>query len=168
MFTSVEPSLVELQHHSLSAPQQGFTLIELMVTLVITAILAALGQQAYSAYVDDARQSRMIGDIKLIETHIARFRTDTGGLPAALAELGVQVPDDPYGNPYRYLNIADAGPADKAKIRKDKNLHPLNSDYDLYSHGADGDSKPPLTAKVSRDDIIRAGNGGFLGIASDH
>jgi general secretion pathway protein G len=44
----------------------------------------------------------------------------------------------------------------------------LNSDYDLYSMGEDGESVPPLTAKQSRDDIIRANNGGFIGLAADY
>ncbi len=56
------------------------------------------------------------------------------------------------------------GQADRA--RKDHNLHPLNSDFDLYSMGPDGKSQPALTAKVSWDDVIRASDGGFVGRAS--
>jgi general secretion pathway protein G len=33
--------------------------------------------------------------------------------------------------------------------------------------GEDGLSKKPLTAEDSRDDILRAGNGGFIGPAKD-
>ena len=58
--------------------------------------------------------------------------------------------------------------ASVGKKRKDKSLHPLNSDYDLYSMGPDGRSVSPLTAKASRDDIIRANNGGFIGVAEDY
>ena len=53
------------------------------------------------------------------------------------------------------------------KARKDKKLAPLNSDYDLYSLGKDGDSKPPLVTPVSRDDIVRARDGQFIGMAKD-
>ena len=53
-------------------------------------------------------------------------------------------------------------------MRKDKNLVPLNADYDLYSKGKDGKSQPPLTAKVSYDDIVRANNGGFVDLASKY
>ena len=53
----------------------------------------------------------------------------------------------------------------KGKLRKDKFLVPLNSDYDLYSMGPDGKSVPPLTAKASRDDILRANDGEFFGPA---
>ena len=60
---------------------------------------------------------------------------------------------------------------DGAKVgqkRKDKSLHPLNSDYDLYSMGPDGQSQTAITAKASRDDTIRANNGGFIGVAEDY
>jgi general secretion pathway protein G len=52
------------------------------------------------------------------------------------------------------------------QARKDRFLVPLNDDYDLYSMGKDGTSSPPLTAKVSQDDIIRANNGSYVGLAS--
>ncbi len=51
--------------------------------------------------------------------------------------------------------------------RKDRFLVPINSDYDLYSKGKNGDSVPPLTAPQSRDDIVRAADGSFVGIASE-
>jgi general secretion pathway protein G len=49
--------------------------------------------------------------------------------------------------------------------RKDKQLQPINTDYDLYSVGKDGDSVAPLTAKKSLDDIVRAGEGAYVGLA---
>jgi general secretion pathway protein G len=55
-----------------------------------------------------------------------------------------------------------------ADVREDKNLHPLNSDLDLYSIGPDGKTNLPLTAKASHDDIIRANDGGYFGVASNY
>ncbi|MBK9111843.1 MAG: prepilin-type N-terminal cleavage/methylation domain-containing protein [Nitrospira sp.] len=49
--------------------------------------------------------------------------------------------------------------------RKDRFLHPINSDYDLYSMGKDGESVEPLTAQKSHDDVIRANDGSFVGLA---
>jgi general secretion pathway protein G len=49
--------------------------------------------------------------------------------------------------------------------RKDRFLVPINSTYDLYSMGADGKSVLPLTAKHSHDDIIRANDGTYIGVA---
>jgi general secretion pathway protein G len=66
------------------------------------------------------------------------------------------------------LNIEDADAKTKGSIRKDKNLVPINSDFDLYSKGPDGKSTPPLTAKDSLDDIVRANDGGYFGVASKY
>jgi general secretion pathway protein G len=43
-----------------------------------------------------------------------------------------------------------------------------NSDFDLHSMGPDGQNKPPFTAKPSQDDIVRAGDGGYFGKASEY
>ncbi len=42
---------------------------------------------------------------------------------------------------------------------------PINSTYDLYSMGKDGKTVVALTAKASRDDVVRANDGGFIGLA---
>ncbi len=53
------------------------------------------------------------------------------------------------------------------QARKDRFLVPINSDYDLYSLGKDGRSVAALTAKDSRDDVVRASDGAFIGLASN-
>ena len=60
---------------------------------------------------------------------------------------------------------AGAGNGSAGKPRKDRFLHPINSDYDLYSMGKDGESVEPLTAQKSHDDVIRANDGSFVGLA---
>jgi general secretion pathway protein G len=45
---------------------------------------------------------------------------------------------------------------------------PLNSNYDLYSVGRDGVSSPPMNAQNSRDDVVRANDGGFVGLAVNY
>ncbi|HQU13791.1 MAG TPA: prepilin-type cleavage/methylation domain-containing protein, partial [Thermodesulfobacteriota bacterium] len=76
----------------------------------------------------------------------------------------------PWGNPYQYLpiygHLGDQGYMNRT--RKDHNLHPINSDFDLYSMGPDGQSVKPLTGGQSRDDIIRANDGAFIGKASTY
>jgi len=44
----------------------------------------------------------------------------------------------------------------------------LNSDFDLYSMGADEATKKPLTPPVSWDDIVRANNGEYIGLGSKY
>ena len=46
-------------------------------------------------------------------------------------------------------------------------FQPLNTDFDVYSMGADGESGQKLDDKVSLDDIIRATDGGFFGLSED-
>ena len=55
----------------------------------------------------------------------------------------------------------------KGKPRKDHFLVPVNSDFDLYSMGEDGRSKPPFTAQASYDDIVRASDGKYVGLVSE-
>ena len=107
-----------------------------------------------------------MADIYSIDTKIAAYELiNNGRSPDSLAEIGMDGLLDPWGNPYQYLNLSNM--KGKGMARKDHSLVPINSDYDLYSMGKDGKSVSPLTAKVSRDDIVRANNGRFVGKASD-
>ncbi len=147
----------------------GYTLVELTLIGVVLAILTAIAVPAYRGYNDRLKLSQCESDLRSIALAIERFRTANGFHPPdSLAQLpGVPV-TDPWGNPYQYLNFDSTDPGVTGKIRKDHNLHPLNSEFDLYSMGADGDSRPPLTAQASRDDVIWARDGAFVGLASDY
>lgn len=148
--------------------RNGFTLIELIIAVGIAATLTAMAVGGYGSYREKADIAIARGDIIEISTRIERFMLGAvpERFPNDLAEIG-GAPLDPWGNSYHYLNIADLNPP-KGKLRKDRSLVPINSDYDLYSSGPDGDSKAPLTAKASRDDIIRANNGRFIGVAEEY
>jgi len=52
--------------------------------------------------------------------------------------------------------------------RRDRFMYPLNSDYDLFSLGPNGRTAVSLGETVGQDDVIRANNGGFFGLASDY
>lgn len=52
--------------------------------------------------------------------------------------------------------------------RRDGPGLPLNSDYDLFSLGPNGLSEISLTSQLSLDDVIRARNGNFFGLASEY
>jgi general secretion pathway protein G len=51
--------------------------------------------------------------------------------------------------------------------RKDRFGVPINSDYDLYSMGKNRETMDSLTTPKSYDDIVRASDGMFVGLASD-
>jgi general secretion pathway protein G len=123
-------------------------------------------QPIYGGYTDRQDRRTASTDIHVLQTAIERFRTEFGNLPDSLNGIAEPGLVDPWGNPYAYLNIEDMEPG--AKPRKDKNLVPLNSDFDLYSMGKDGESGVPLTVKISHDDIIRANDGAFIGLAIDY
>lgn len=144
----------------------GFTLIELMIIVTLVALMAMTAVPAYTGYVERARVAQAIADLGTISLDVDRYRVGNGDdLPPDLAAIGRAGMTDPWGNPYRYLAVAGAN---QGAVRKDRNLVPINTDYDLYSEGPDGESRPPLTAKASRDDVIRANNGSFLGRAEDY
>lgn len=145
--------------------QRGFTLIEIMVAVAIVATLAGIAIPSYSDYLDRAQITKAVSEIHMLGLEIRAYDISNGNLPNDLADIGRDTLMDPYGNPYQYGNYAVIPPGQR---RKDQFLVPINSDFDLYSMGPDGNSVPPLTAAMSRDDIIRANDGGYLGVASDY
>ena len=163
-------------------PSWGVTLVELLIAVAIAGVLLSIVYPSYREYVLRARNTQAISDIQAVSAKIEIYYGSHRSYPGDLDEIG-GAPEDPWGTPYEYLVIAEglgpsitmksaekAAPADtgQQRVRKDKNLHPLNSDYDLYSMGADRRSVAPLTAKASDDDIIRARNGAFVGLAKDY
>lgn len=119
----------------------GFTLIEIMVVVVIIGLLAAFIVPNVMNRVDDARITKVRGDIQSFETALSMYRLDTARYPSTAQGLGalVQKPDDPsvrnwkpggylqrvskdpWGNEYRYAYPGTRG-----------------REYDLYSVGPDG------------------------------
>jgi general secretion pathway protein G len=144
--------------------QSGFTLLELLISMAIIVTLAAMAVPSLFAAVDLARIARAVGDIRTMEAEIVEYQMTSGQLPDSLADIGRPNFADPWGYPYQYLNHATM--KGNGKARKDRFLVPLNSDYDLYSVGKDGKSSAPTTAKNSRDDILRASDGAYVGLAS--
>ena len=144
----------------------GFTLIEILIVIAILATLSAIAILAYSNYIQRAKIARCIAEVRMLETEIAAYQANNDKLPDNLNDLGRGNILDPWGNPFQFLNFANVKGA--GKMRKDRNLVPINAHFDLYSMGKDGKSQAPLTAKASHDDIIRANNGSFIGIASDY
>lgn len=142
----------------------GFTLIELLAAMVIIGILASIANRSVHELVERARVVRAVSELRSIDTQIASYFATHNRYPASLDEAGISG-RDPWGHPYAYMSME--GVKGKGKMRKDRFLVPLNSDYDLYSHGPDGESKAPLTAQQSRDDILRAHDGSFIGPARD-
>jgi general secretion pathway protein G len=158
--------------HDLKDDSQGYSLVEMLIVLAIITTVAAIALPSYSGAVNKAKMVSAMGDIRRFQTNIDFYFATNGSYPDSLDEVNPEGRMDPWGQPYEYLNIAGGdskGKNGKVKgCRKDKNLVPINSDYDLYSMGPDNNSQAPLTAHASRDDIIRANNGAFIGIADNY
>lgn len=144
---------------------RGLTLIELLVILAVIGILATIAVFVYANFAEQARIARAVADIANLSSEIQTFEATNERLPNNLAEIGRATFLDPWGRPYEYLNFALGA---LGLQRKDLALVPINTDFDLYSKGKDGASQPALTASASRDDIVRANDGQFIGLASGY
>ena len=143
---------------------RGFTAIEVVIVLLILAVLVWIGVPSYQAYIARSQVVDAVTTVSLISKDIHNFEVRTGALPATLADVNYAGRLDPWGRPYVYLNLRTTH---GAGARKDKSLKPINSDFDLYSVGADGVTAASLNNAASRDDVLRARDGGFYGTAEE-
>ena len=109
--------------------EDGFTLVELMVVIVIIGLLATVVVMNVMPATDRAAVTKARADISTLEQGVEMYRLNKlsypqggEGLQAVVTEGFVKrLPKDPWGNPYRYAAPGRDGRA-----------------FDIYSHGADG------------------------------
>ena len=118
----------------------GFSLLELMVVVVILSILALVIVPRIIDRPDQARVARVQSDLAVLESAVNLYRLDNIRYPttaqglAALVSRPVsepippnwtnsyidRIPKDPWGNPYQYLAPG------------------VHGDFDIFTFGADG------------------------------
>jgi general secretion pathway protein G len=100
---------------------RGFTMIELLVVLVILALLATAIAPQVVGKSDQAKHTKAVADIAMIESLLDQFYLDMNRYPTTEEGLRVlyyppdededkwkgryskkPIPDDPWGNPYIY------------------------------------------------------------------
>ena len=174
-----EPSRAVREYHpespglSLStwdSTRRGFTIIEILIVLAIICILAAIAIPGYVTYRHKAKVAMMMAELRMLEKEITNYTIDNGDFPSDLSDIGCDQWRDAWDQPYKYLKIAGENPKGgvKGKRRRDRNMNPVNSDYDLYSMGSDGRTQAQFTAKFGRDDIVRARDGDYFGLAENY
>lgn len=129
-----------------SEHQQGFSLIEIMVVVVIMGVLAALVVPNVMDRPDQARiiaAKQDIGAImqalKLYRLDHGRYPSSTEGLEAFVAERGKgsrymdRVPNDPWNTRYQYLNPGVHGEVDVFSLGADRKPGGEGVDADIGS-----------------------------------
>jgi general secretion pathway protein G len=144
----------------------GFTLVELMCVAGIIGILAAAAGLQVLNVIQDARYRRATMDLDSYHKDVQIHYATKGNYPDDWADLGYSSPPrDPWGNQYVYQNHDHISAGAR---RKDGPTIPINSHYDIFSPGPDGAWRSDLTAAGSRDDVIVANDGQYIGKASDY
>lgn len=139
----------------------AFTLIELLSVMVIIGLLSGISIPKLSRSIENARVTRAIGDLRALSQELAPLDS----MPATLAAMGRGSLLDPWGRPYVYYKFPPVvPPATPSGAREDRFSVPINSRFDIYSLGPDGQSAASLTAAVSRDDVVYSSEG-FIGLA---
>jgi len=142
------------------------TLLELMLATMLVGVLAAIGIPSYQNAILRTKIERARTELMDIRAGVLASRGEGFKLPATLDSVPNIPRIDPWGHPYAYLYFEAPG-VNRGSMRKDRNLVPINSEFDLYSNGKDGITRPPLPAKPSQDDIVIARDGAFVGLAKD-
>ncbi|MDD5284351.1 MAG: prepilin-type N-terminal cleavage/methylation domain-containing protein [Desulfuromonadaceae bacterium] len=142
----------------------AFSLVELLMVIAIIGALAAIAIPAFSNYIESARRSRTMSDMRTIDNAITAYALDhNNDFPATLADADVGNLLDAWKNPYEYQILSGGG----ATPLEDSIGVVLNTDYDLYSKGSDGASAVSAADPTSGDDIVRTNNGQYVGRRSD-
>jgi general secretion pathway protein G len=135
---------------------RGFTLIEIMVVITILGVLAALIVPRVVGRTDDAKVAAAKQDIASLMQALKLYRLDNGryptteqGLQALIAKPTIEpmpgnwkqggyierssVPNDPWGEPYKYLNPGIRGEIDVFSLGRDKTNGGEGPDADIGS-----------------------------------
>ena len=129
--------------------QDGFTLLELLVVLVILGLLAGYVAPRYFSQVGKSEVTTAQAQIGALEKALDQYRIDTGRYPSTeqgLAALNVKpadearwggpylkkaVPSDPWGNPYQYRMPGEHSEVDVFSLGRDGRPGGTDTDADL-------------------------------------
>ncbi len=122
-------SITRPQTETREGSEEGFTLVELMVVIVIIGLLATVVLINVIPALTKSSVTKTKADIATLEQGLEMYRLNNlhypagdQGLNALVAEGYIKrLPNDPWGNPYHYTVPGGDGRA-----------------FDVFSYGADG------------------------------
>lgn len=128
-------------------------------------ILAVYAVPSVFQYLEDAKYARAVRDVDSFFKSATYHKAKSGDFPFSWEDLGYSNPPrDPWSNEY-ILNNHDN--TDAGHWRKDGPVVPINSYIDIFSPGPNGDWDPNIISTPSKDDVIIANDGQYIGKASD-
>ena len=134
----------------LKIKNQGFTLLELLVVLVIIGLLASIVGPMYFKEIGKSENKTAKAQIDALGKALDQYRIDTGRYPSSeqgLSALYKKPGNEPkWSGPYLKKNIPN-DPWDKPYIFKSPGEH---GDYDLSTLGKDGQ----LGGEKESEDVI--------------
>jgi general secretion pathway protein G len=140
---------------------RGFTMVELLVVCAIIGVLAMMAIPAFSSIREMAKVARCKSEIRGLELSINGYNLDHGSLPAALDVSVSTNLTDPWGRAYVYYKKIQPD-SDPGAYLDTSAGHDLNTDFDLYSLGADGVTTKSVGDPGSMDDIVRGADGAVV------
>jgi general secretion pathway protein G len=113
--------------HDRRASEQGFSLVEVLVVIVIIGLLATLVIINVLPSQDKAMVAKARADIATLEQAVELHRLNTLNYPSAADGLNAliagqtikKLPNDPWGRPYLYTVPGRNGPFDIASLGAD-------------------------------------------------
>lgn len=129
--------------NKIGANNNGFSLIELMVVIVILGILAGMIMPKLMGRTDDAKMVKAAVDIAALETALKLYKLDNGEYPTT--EQGLKALINPPEKEEGIETWKKGGYLEKRTLPKDPwnrefiYLSPgTHGEYDIISYGADG------------------------------
>lgn len=127
--------------------KQGFTLVELMVSLVILALLASTVSVSIRSYLIRSKQSiakieisRMSQAVEAFYATFDRYPTNDEGIEVLVSKsdefpegLLDFLPSDPWGNSYEYRSPGDSTPFEIVSLGADRREGGTGADRDITS-----------------------------------
>ncbi|WP_296657349.1 type II secretion system major pseudopilin GspG [Paraburkholderia sp.] len=118
--------------------QQGFTLLELLVVLLIIALLAGYVGPKLFSQVDKAKVKTTEAQMKTLGDALTQFRLDTGRYPGAEEGLDALVAEPQAAEGWNGPYLAKAVPRDAWGRAYQWNVPGRDSEAEIVSLGRDG------------------------------